>query len=289
MCDVTAVSGLRPDPTSEVRPSALPSDADADRTVDARRVVPASPGRRLDAELGEPVVDVVLPVYNEAHVLRSSVARLCRYLAETFPFRWRITIVDNASTDATWAEAESIAAERAEVFAMHLADQGRGRALKAGWSVSPAPILAYMDIDLSTGLDALLPLVSSVVSGHSELAVGSRRAPGARVRRSTKREIISTGYNALLRVTLGVRVRDAQCGFKAISRSVAHELLAEIEDDGWFFDTELITAAQRRGMRVLEIPVDWVEDPDSRVRLWSTAWADLCGISRLRNPGRSRP
>ena len=125
---------------------------------------------------------------------------------------------------------------------MHLGEQGRGRALKAGWSVSPAPFLVYMDIDLSTGLDALLPLVSSVMSGHSEVAVGSRRAPGARVDRSAKREIISAGYNALLRLTLGVRVRDAQCGFKAISRTVAHELLPEIEDDAWFFDTELITA-----------------------------------------------
>ena len=260
MCDVTAVSGLRP---------------------------ASVPGTRRTVERGQPVVDVILPVYDEAHVLRVSVGRLSRYLTETFPFRWRITIVDNASTDGTWAEAESIAAESPDVFAMHLGERGRGRALKAGWSVSPAPFLVYMDIDLSTGLDALLPLVSSVISGHSELAVGSRRAPGARVHRSAKRGVISWAYNALLRVALGVRVRDAQCGFKAISRSVAHELLPEIEDDDWFFDTELITLAQRRGLRVLEIPVDWVEDPDSRVRLWATAWADLRGVLRLLNPNRN--
>jgi glycosyltransferase involved in cell wall biosynthesis len=257
VCDVTAVSGLRPT-------FVLPVIA-----------------------VAEPVVDVILPVYNEAHVLAVSVARLCTFLEDTFPYPWRITIVDNASTDGTWVEAQAIADQRPDVHAMHLGEQGRGRALKAGWSVSPAPFLAYMDIDLSTGLDALLPLVSSVMSGHSEVAVGSRRAPGARVDRSTKREIISAGYNALLRVALGVRVRDAQCGFKAISRTMAHELLPEIEDDAWFFDTELITLAQRRGLRVLEIPVDWVEDPDSRVRLWSTAWADVCGIVRLRKPNRT--
>jgi len=267
---VIAVSGLPPAFTSGVR------------AADPRRV-PTGPDEDLAATVDrdDPVVDVILPVYNEAHVLEVSVARLCSYLGESFPFRWRLTIVDNASTDGTWAEAQEIATRRPEVFAMHLGEPGRGRALKAGWSVSPAPFLAYMDIDLSTGLDALLPLVSSVMSGHSELAIGSRRATGARVRRSTKRELISAGYNALVRTALGIRVLDAQCGFKAISRSVAHELLPEIEDDGWFFDTELIVRAKRAGMRVFEVPVDWVDDADSRVEILHTAWDDLCGVARL--------
>ena len=270
---MTAVSRLRPDLAAAAGPP-------------EPTLVPR-PELLAEAGPGGPVIDVVLPVYNEAHVLAASVAELCRYLTEAVPYRWRITIVDNASTDATWGEAQALAAHRPDVHAMRLGQRGRGRALKAAWSTSPAPVLVYMDIDLSTGLDALLPLVTSVLSGHSDLAVGSRRAPGARVRRSMKRDVISTGYNTLLRLTLRTRVRDAQCGFKAISRTVAHELLPVIEDDAWFFDTELITLAERRGLRILELPVEWIEDPDSRVRLWSTAWADLLGILRMLNPNRT--
>jgi len=231
------------------------------------------------------VVEIVLPVFNEAHVLEASVERLCRHLDDAFAFPWHVTIADNASTDATWATARRIAAARPELSAVHLDRKGRGRALKTVWSASPAVALVYMDVDLSTGLDALLPLVAPIVSGHSDVVVGSRRLHGARVRRSLKREVISRAYNLMLTVTLRTRVHDAQCGFKAISRRAAGELLPAIEDDGWFFDTELLARAEQGGLRVVEIPVDWVEDPDSRVDLVHTALADVAGIIRLRRSG----
>jgi glycosyltransferase involved in cell wall biosynthesis len=296
---VIAVSGLEPEPTPPER--AVTDGAPVDRATLGLAAAPAldpavvpaldpqlAPALVGDAQLGVPVVDIVLPVFNEAHVLATSVARLGRHLDDSFPYPWRITIVDNASTDATWAEAREISTGRSDVHAVHLPEQGRGRALRAAWTASPSPVLVYMDIDLSTGLEALAPLVASVVTGHSDIAVGSRRVPGARVRRSTKRAVISVAYNTLLRVTLGLRVRDAQCGFKAISRSAAEALLPDVEDDAWFFDTELLALAERRGLRVVELPVNWVEDPDSRVRLWSTALGDLRGIVRLLRPSRSR-
>ena len=234
-----------------------------------------------------PVVDIVVPVFNEAHDLEPSVRRLRTFLDERFPYPARITIADNASTDGTWSIAQGLEADLAGVRAIHLDQKGRGRALRTAWLASDARVLAYMDVDLSTGLDALLPLVAGLLSGHSQVAIGSRLAPGAHVTRGLKREVISRCYNLILRSVLGAGFRDAQCGFKAIRADVARELLPLVEDQAWFFDTELLILAQRAGLRILEVPVDWVDDPDSRVHIRSTAIADLRGVGRLLRRQRS--
>ncbi len=228
-----------------------------------------------------PTVDVVVPVYNEERVLAPSVSRLYTYLSERFPFSFRITIADNASTDETLDIARRLAAELPEVTALRLDEKGRGRALHAAWSSSDAPVLAYMDVDLSTDLDALLPLVAPLVSGHSDVAIGSRLVRSAGVRRGLKRECVSRTYNRILQLTLRSRFSDAQCGFKAIRADRAAVLLPLIEDRGWFFDTELLVLAERSGLRIHEVPVDWIDDPDSRVDIISTAIADLRGVGRL--------
>jgi putative flippase GtrA len=226
-------------------------------------------------------VDIVVPVRNEERDLAPSVRRLAGYLRESFPFSARITIADNGSTDATWGIASRLARELPEVRAVHMAQPGRGRALRAIWSRSEAEVLAYMDVDLSTDLNALLPLVAPLLSGHSDLAIGTRLARGSRVVRGPKREIISRGYNLLLRTLMGVRFSDAQCGFKAIRRDQARALLPLTQDTGWFFDTELLVLAERAGLRIHEIPVDWTDDLDSRVDIVATALADLRGMARL--------
>ena len=226
-------------------------------------------------------VDIVVPVRNEERDLAPSVRRLVGYLRESFPFSARITIADNGSTDATWAIASRLARELPEVRAIHMELPGRGRALRAIWSESDAEVLAYMDVDLSTDLNALLPLVAPLLSGHSDLAIGTRLARGSRVIRGPKRELISRGYNMLLRTFMGARFSDAQCGFKAIRRDQARVLLPLTQDTGWFFDTELLVLAERAGLRIHEIPVDWVDDLDSRVDIIATALADLRGMARL--------
>ena len=227
------------------------------------------------------VVDVVVPVHNEQVDLRPSVERLHAFLAAKLPYGFRITIADNASSDATWPEAQALVAELEHVHAVHLDEKGRGRALKAVWSASDAPVLAYMDVDLSTDLRALLPLVAPLISGHSDLAIGTRLSRSSRVVRGPKRELISRSYNLLLRGALSASFSDAQCGFKAIRAEVARDLLPLVEDDSWFFDTELLVIAQRAGLRIHEVPVDWVDDPDSRVDIVATAREDLHGIVRL--------
>ncbi|MER5791115.1 dolichyl-phosphate beta-glucosyltransferase [Streptomyces sp. NPDC001980] len=240
--------------------------------------VPAPPP---PAHRGEPVLDLAVPVFNEETDLEPSVRRLHAHLRETFPYPFRITVADNASTDDTPLIAARLAAELPEVEWIRLAEKGRGRALRAAWSASSAPVVGYLDVDLSTGLTALLPLVAPLISGHSDLAIGTRLAPGARVVRGPKREAISRCYNVLLRCTLSVGFSDAQCGFKAVRRDAAARLLPLVRDPGWFFDTELLVIAERAGLRIHEVPVDWVDDPDSRVALLSTALADLRGIARV--------
>ncbi|MFJ4890456.1 glycosyltransferase [Streptomyces sp. NPDC088788] len=235
----------------------------------------------LPADHTEPVLDVVVPVFNEETDLEPGVRRLHAHLRETFPYPFRITVADNASTDATPLIAARLAAELPEARWIRLEEKGRGRALRTAWSASRAPVLAYLDVDLSTELNALLPLVAPLISGHSDIAIGTRLARGSRVVRGPRREIISRGYNALLRSTLAVGFSDAQCGFKAVRRDVAERLLPLVEDSAWFFDTELLVIAERAGLRIHEVPVDWVDDPDSRVDLVSTVVADLRGIARI--------
>jgi putative flippase GtrA len=223
----------------------------------------------------------VLPVHNEERDLEPAVRRLRAFLDDSFPFAVRITIADNGSTDGTWAQALELAAEFPLVRAVHIERPGRGGALRTIWTGSDADIYAYMDVDLSTDLNALLPLVAPLLSGHSDVAIGTRLARGARVIRGPKREIISRCYNLLLHASLGTRFSDAQCGFKAIRADAARALLPLITDTGWFFDTELLVLAERAGLRIHEVPVDWIDDADSRVNVMATALADLRGIVRL--------
>ncbi|MBB4916699.1 bifunctional glycosyltransferase family 2/GtrA family protein [Streptosporangium saharense] len=235
----------------------------------------------MTASVRTRLVEIVVPVYNEQRVLAESVRRLHAYLSGTFPYGFRITVADNASTDDTWRIATDLSRELSHVHAVHLDAKGRGRALRRVWSASDADVVAYMDVDLSTDLDAFLPLVAPLLSGHSDLAIGSRLSRGANVVRGPKREIISRTYNLLLRSAMGARFSDAQCGFKAARTEIVQALLPAVEDEEWFFDTELLLLAERHGLRIHEVPVDWVDDPDSRVDILRTVLDDLRGMARV--------
>src|SRR5664280_501029 len=259
-------------------------------TLRSRSSASGQPRRRKDdapareASESAPVatlVEVAIPVYNEELALESSIRRLRSYLDSSFPFTAGIVIVDNASTDGTWEIATRLCEELPGVNAIHLDQKGRGRAIRTAWTASTSEIVAYMDVDLSTDLDGLLPLVGSLLSGHSQVAIGSRIASGARVLRGGKREFISRTYNLILRGALHCRFSDAQCGFKAMRRDAVDLLLPLVEDQAWFFDTELLIQAERNGLRIHEVSVDWIDDPDSRVHIVSTAREDLKGVWRL--------
>jgi glycosyltransferase involved in cell wall biosynthesis len=228
-------------------------------------------------------VDIVIPVYNEEHVLARSVETLRAFLRDNLPHTWRIVVADNASTDGTVRVAQGLAEQHlGEVAVVHLPQKGRGRALRAAWSGSEADVLVYMDVDLSTDLSALPPLVDGIAVEGYDVAIGSRLARGARTTRSLRREVISRVYNLLIKAIHFTRFSDAQCGFKAVSREAARQLVPLIKNEEWFFDTELLILAEKAGYRIKEVPVRWVEDPDTRVKIASTVSEDIRGLLRLR-------
>ena len=281
---MTTTSTGAPAPASSPAPSATDPSTSTDAHAVGRAPDPVdapAADLRIGAALPGSVVDIVVPVYNEEVDLGPSVRRLRAHLDSAMPFPCTITIADNASTDGTWQVAETLVAGVRGVRAVRLPVKGRGRALKATWTSSESPVVAYMDVDLSTDLRALLPLVAPLVSGHSDIAIGSRLSRDSRVIRGPKREFTSRCYNLLLHGLLGVRFSDAQCGFKAMRTPVARRLLPYVEDGNWFFDTELLVLAQRAGLRIHEVPVDWVDDPVSTVDVVATAMEDLRGMARL--------
>lgn len=228
-------------------------------------------------------VDVVVPVLNEAHVLEGSIRTLYSFLSERLPYRWTIVIAENGSTDGTADIARRLCSDFDRTRTIVLPHPGRGDALRAAWSTSHADMVSYTDVDLSTDLSALTSLFDSLFRGGCDLAIGSRRLPGAKVTRSLRRRVLSHGYNELLRWLLRVSFTDAQTGFKAVTREVVENVLPLVKDRAWFFDTELLVLAERLGYRIADVPVTWLEDGDSRVKVIQTVWDDLRGISRLRS------
>ncbi|MEA3019295.1 MAG: hypothetical protein QOI47_819 [Actinomycetota bacterium] len=243
-------------------------------------VTPAQFAETVDRTPEHPLLDLVVPVYNEEDAIVPSVRRLAEHLRD-FPYTWRISIVDNASTDATWARAADLATSVPGVRVLRLREKGRGRALRAAWTSSDADIVAYTDVDLSTDLAALLPLVDALVTGSGDVAIGSRLAAGSQVTRGPKRELVSRTYNHIIQAVTRAGFSDAQCGFKALRADVARTLLPEVENENWFFDTELLLLAEHHGLRIAEVAVAWVDDPNTTVDIRETALEDLRGLARL--------
>ena len=232
-------------------------------------------------------LDVIIPCLNEERALPGSVGRLHEFMSSTMDgYSWNIVIADNGSTDGTLEAAAALAGRFPEVRFISLTERGRGRALRRAWTDSAADVMVYMDVDLSTDLAHLPELVAAVADDGYHLAIGSRLLPESLVvGRTLKREITSRGYSLLFRSMFFTPFRDAQCGFKAVSRRVAHDLAPLVLDNGWFFDSELLILAQKCDFRIREIPVRWTDDPDTRVRIIRTAWEDVKGLLRLKFGG----
>lgn len=228
------------------------------------------------------LINITIPVYNEERVLPQTIHAVSEFLRRNCSFSHEIIIADNASVDRTLEIAKRLEQELKSLRVLRLHEKGRGRALKKVWAESGADVLSYMDVDLSTDLYAFPTLIEGLVSGGFDLAVGSRLLKPELTDRSIKRELISRSYNLLVKAFFHTRFSDAQCGFKAITKDTMNRLLPWIEDDGWFFDTELLVLAEKLGFRIYDLPVRWVEDLDSRVKIFRTAIEDIKGLIRLK-------
>ena len=235
-------------------------------------------------------VTIVIPVLNEAHVLEKSVDKVRTYLRQTeFPYRWELLIADNGSIDGTQDVAQRLAEQHGDVKFVHLLQPGRGRALRHAWFHSRANIVCYMDVDLSTDLSHLVELIDAIAKEDYDIAIGSRLMPRSKTTRSFSREFISRAYNIFIKLVLATRFSDAQCGFKALSRSAVEQIVPQIEDQSWFFDTEMLVLAEKQGLKIKDIPVVWIEDDDSRVKIAQTAWDDIKGVFRIRRALGRKP
>ena len=231
-------------------------------------------------------LDVIVPVFNEQKVLATSIKCLYEFLSnEMNQYNWSIVITDNGSTDDTQVIATALADRLPNVYYRRLNQKGKGAALRFGLSKSRADIITYMDVDLSTDLSFLPPLVKAIEDKHN-LAIGSRLLKDSVVTNQIKkRRLLSLIYNYLIRLLFSVNFRDAQCGFKAIDRKTADTLIPLVKDDSWFFDSELLILAQYCNYTICEIPVYWQDDPDSSVKIIPTVVGNLCGLLRLRFGG----
>lgn len=229
-----------------------------------------------------PTVELVIPVLNEVKALETSVETLRDYLGKNFPYSWRLLIADNGSSDGTQELAARLSERYPEVRSFSIPQRGRGRALRKAWTESDADIVAYTDVDLSTELAALEKLCRGIHEDGYDIGTGSRLLPQSKIKRGLKRDLISRCYNLLIKAVLFTSFSDAQCGFKAVSRRAVEEIVPLIEDQAWFFDTELLVLGEKQGYRILDVPVVWIDDEDSRVKIVSTAWEDIKGVWRLR-------
>ncbi|MDP6667067.1 MAG: glycosyltransferase family 2 protein [Dehalococcoidia bacterium] len=236
-------------------------------------------------------VDIVIPVLNEEVALPVCLEKLYAFIEQHPDREWRVVVADNGSTDRTTELATELAGQYKDLSVSRLDQRGRGRALKKAWTESDADVRLYMDVDLSTDLKSLPPLVSGIADEGYEVAIGSRLTRGSEViDRTLKREITSRGYNILIHMLFPFPgFKDAQCGFKAVSKRTADNLVPLIKDNAWFFDTELLLLAGKNGYGIKEIPVHWEDDPDTRVKIASTVWEDVKGLLRLRFKGRATP
>lgn len=227
-------------------------------------------------------IDIVLPVYNEEDILAASVKTLKQFLKQNCHHTWQIVIADNASTDSTARVAKLLVAQFSEVGYLYIPLKGRGRALRHVWLRSDADIVSYMDIDLSTDLSCFMPMIDEIVSGRADIVSGSRYKKGAKVKRGLKREVLSRGYIGIMKAMFQCHFSDAQCGFKAVSRRAVQALVPLIENQGWFFDAELLLLAEHFGFTVAEVPVTWTDDLDSRVKIAQTVSEHFMGLLRMR-------
>jgi glycosyltransferase involved in cell wall biosynthesis len=235
-------------------------------------------------------LDMVIPVLNEERDLPPNIGKLRDFLASQMSdYEWRIIIADNGSDDSTPEVSRRLSEQLPGVGYLRLEQRGRGLALRTAWSQSKADIVGYMDVDLSTDLGALPDMVKAIASEGFDVAVGSRLRKGSKViGRSFKRSFFSHSYSLLFRAMFFTSFRDAQCGFKALSRRTVHDIVPLVKDNRFFFDTELLILAEKNGYRVKEVPVRWADDPDSRVRVFKTAYEDFKGLLRLRFGGLRR-
>lgn len=233
------------------------------------------------------LVEFCLPIYNEEKIIEKNVLKIVNFCKEkNLPFNWRVIIVNNGSKDNSLAISQKLSADNKQIGYTTILEPGRGQALKKYWLTSNADVVAYMDADLAVSLNNIIDLINPFVNNEADLVIGSRMMPGATIKRSFIRELISQSCNILYRLIIGNNISDTQCGFKAIKTEVFKKIAPYIEDNKWFFDTEIISFTHHLGYKIKEVPVNWEEnrydERKSKVNLLKDSFIHLKNLLRLK-------
>lgn len=226
-------------------------------------------------------LEIVIPVYNEARILKTNLLRLLAFIKRHHHQRWLITVAINGSSDQSFSIAKALAAKSRNLQVIRLKKKGRGGALKYVWLKSRAKFVAYMDADLSVALKHVDDWLSCLKQGF-KIVIGSRNCHGSQVERGFVRTLVSYAYGLIVRYFLKLPVSDCQCGFKVVERRLAQRLCRKTKNNNWFFDTELLFWAHKEGLPIKEFPVRWRERKGSTVKILATSVEDILGITRLR-------
>ncbi len=228
-------------------------------------------------------VEIIIPVLNEEEILEENVTMLHRFLSKKCVIPWQITIFSNGSTDKTVEIGTRLSKRFSRVNFRHIPEKGKAKTYKLAWPSSKASIVGFMDADMSTELDAFPKCMDAIMNNKADIVIGDRLSSDAMIERSLKREILSRGYNTLLRsLFLRTHIVDAHCGFKFLKKSVACALLPHIKDECWFFDTELLMLAEQTGHRIEQVPVLWIERKASKVKIMRVMTDYVFNLVKLR-------
>ncbi|WP_054112469.1 glycosyltransferase [Marinagarivorans algicola] len=231
-------------------------------------------------------IEITIPVLNEEETLLAQIETIIQYLSvnDVAPgYSLSLVIADNGSTDGTQDIAVDLAKKYTCVKYIRLEERGVGRALKASWTQSCADIVGYMDLDLATDLKHLKVAFASFDNG-SELVTGSRLARGAKViGRTPLRSFTSRVFNLIVQTWFGSSFSDGMCGFKFLKRNILASLMAGgAKSDGWFFATELLVVADALKLSIKDLPVEWTDDPNSKVKITKLTVEYLKAMKRLK-------
>ncbi|MBI4652910.1 glycosyltransferase [Candidatus Kuenenbacteria bacterium] len=234
------------------------------------------------------LIEFCVPVHNEEKILKNNILKLLNYCHnQNFNFDWKIVLINNGSQDNSEKICQELFNQYSQKIKIeNIKQSGKGRALKFYWQKSKADIVIYMDIDLAVSLDNIPNLIEPIVQENYDLIIGSRLLSDSKIKRSFIRELSSQTYNFLSKIILGHYFSDLQCGFKAIKVDVFKKIAPYIQNNKWFFDTELIVFANYFKYKIKEIPIEWQEnrydERKSKVNLVKDSLKFLINLIKLK-------
>ena len=225
---------------------------------------------------------IIIPTHNDEKIISKNIAYIDSYIKKNFTElkNYKIAVIENGSCDNTKIICKRLSKKYSNISFSYLIKKGRGGALRYAMKKNKADIYCYMDSDLSTNLSCFKNLIENMQS--YDILIGTRYHPSSKIKRGFRRLFLSKIYNKLVQLFFKVRFSDFQCGFKAFNKKVIKNLLPQIQDNSWFFDTEFLIIAYKNNYKIYELPIIWKESSNSSVKIFRDSIYHLIKLFELR-------